>query len=102
MTGGLNDVLKTEISSNLDMLVANFEDNYRNLSLKTYAALLWAHECRSAQFVFKTDSDVMVSLKNLAIFVKEKQRRTDAIFGFCWTDASVLRDTTIPDGKWRV
>ena len=49
-----------------DMVVANFRDTYRNLTLKTIAGFHWAMKhCAHARFVMKTDDDMYVNIPGL-------------------------------------
>ncbi|GLH01115.1 Beta-1,3-galactosyltransferase brn, partial [Gryllus bimaculatus] len=49
-----------------DLLVEDFTDAYHNLTLKTLFLLKWAvRECPSAEFVLKTDDDVLINTRGL-------------------------------------
>ena len=55
-------VYKTFIFSHGDILHLDFEDNYRNLTLKTMLSLRWAlDECQKFTYVLKTDDDMIVN-----------------------------------------
>lgn len=58
-----------------DLLLADFDEHYQNLTLKTIAALMW-HErkCSNVPFLFKTDDDVFVNPKML---LQNAQTRLD-------------------------
>lgn len=58
--------LEQEIVEFGDIISGNFDDNYRNLTLKSIMAYEWLTSyCRQAQFVVKTDDDVMVNVYRL-------------------------------------
>ncbi|XP_037026818.1 beta-1,3-galactosyltransferase 5-like [Bradysia coprophila] len=49
-----------------DIIMGDFVDSYRNLTLKTIMAYDWlTSHCREAQFVVKTDDDVVVNIFEL-------------------------------------
>ncbi|XP_022110887.1 beta-1,3-galactosyltransferase 1-like [Acanthaster planci] len=49
-----------------DLLMEDFVDSYKNLTLKTMMAMKWAStHCPQASFVMKTDDDMFVSYRNL-------------------------------------
>lgn len=49
-----------------DIVIGDFVDTYRNLTLKTIMAYEWLHShCREAQIVVKTDDDVVVNIFQL-------------------------------------
>ena len=50
------------IFSHGDIFLLDFEDNYRNLTLKTMLSLRWAlDECQKFKYVLKTDDDMIVN-----------------------------------------
>ncbi|XP_048001095.1 beta-1,3-galactosyltransferase 5-like isoform X1 [Leguminivora glycinivorella] len=49
-----------------DLIVHDLRDHYQNLTLKVALMLQWAlHRCPQAEFVFKTDDDVLVNPNTL-------------------------------------
>ncbi|XP_038056642.1 beta-1,3-galactosyltransferase 1-like isoform X2 [Patiria miniata] len=59
------NVLK-ESAEHHDLLMEDFADRYKNLTLKTMMAMKWAStHCPQASFVMKTDDDMFVSYRNL-------------------------------------
>lgn len=82
-----------------DILLADFDDTYRNLSLKSLAILRWSQlYCTSAEFIFQGDSDALVFPQQVQTFVRQiTNQHTPRIYGgFCWPNARVVRN----DGKW--
>ncbi|XP_037041951.1 beta-1,3-galactosyltransferase 1-like isoform X2 [Bradysia coprophila] len=61
-----NKKLEAEREQFADTMMGDFVDSYRNLTLKTIMAYEWLTEhCRQAQFVVKTDDDVIVDIFKL-------------------------------------
>ena len=53
--------LRAEADRQGDLLLAGFQDTYRNLTAKHLAGLTWAAtSCQAAQYVLKTDDDQFV------------------------------------------
>ncbi|XP_074656701.1 beta-1,3-galactosyltransferase 1-like [Tubulanus polymorphus] len=58
--------LQGEFKDFADLIVADFDDVYGNLTLKTALALRWATEhCPDAAYVMKADSDIFVNVPKL-------------------------------------
>ncbi len=58
--------IRAEIDQFGDIIIGDFVDTYRNLTLKTIMAYEWlTSHCRQAQFVVKTDDDVLVNIFQL-------------------------------------
>lgn len=58
--------LEAEIDHFGDIVVGDFVDCYKNLTLKTIMAYEWVNSyCRQAQLVVKTDDDVLVNIFQL-------------------------------------
>lgn len=58
--------LEEEIDQFGDIIMGDFIDSYRNLTLKTVMGYQWlTSHCREAQFVVKTDDDVFVNIFKL-------------------------------------
>ncbi|XP_037045011.1 beta-1,3-galactosyltransferase 5-like [Bradysia coprophila] len=61
-----NNKLKEEADRYGDVIMGDFVDAYRNLTLKTIMAYDWITSyCRQAQIVVKTDDDVLVNIFEL-------------------------------------
>ncbi|KAG4065881.1 hypothetical protein HA402_012559 [Bradysia odoriphaga] len=61
-----NNKLKEEMDRFADVIMGDFVDSYRNLTLKTIMAYDWVTSyCRQAQIVVKTDDDVLVNIFEL-------------------------------------
>ncbi|KAK7477600.1 hypothetical protein BaRGS_00031148 [Batillaria attramentaria] len=84
-----------------DVLVSDFLDSYRNLTLKTLMGLRWAAtRCRHAKFFMKVDDDVWVNTANLkAALARKGKALQQNLGGMCRTWTTVIRD---PKSKWYV
>ncbi|XP_022110886.1 beta-1,3-galactosyltransferase 1-like [Acanthaster planci] len=82
-----------------DLLMEDFVDTYRNLTLKTMMAMKWAStHCPQASFVMKTDDDMFVSYQNLLDYVTVLDPpRIDLAFGLVIAGEAPIRDK---GSKW--
>ena len=63
--------LRHESDQYQDIVQGNFIDSYKNLTYKTVFGLHWMQmHCRNAQFVFKTDDDVVINVFRLVDFLQ--------------------------------
>ena len=93
----LQDILQEAEVYN-DIVIANFQDTYKNLTLKTIAGFHWANKhCPHARFVMKADDDVYVNIPSLLnVLVHENE---DYSLGKLWKNGSVVRNE---HGKWYI
>lgn len=69
---GLRQLMEQESQTYNDLVIGNFHDTYRNLTLKHLMALQWAaSQCSQAQFVVKLDDDIIVNFKQLETYLEE-------------------------------
>ncbi|XP_038049298.1 beta-1,3-galactosyltransferase 1-like [Patiria miniata] len=62
----LQQQVEKESSKHHDLLQEDFQDTYKNLTLKTIMGMKWVStHCRHASYVMKTDDDMYVSYDNL-------------------------------------
>ena len=79
-----------------DIVVANFQDTYRNLTLKTISGFHWAmKQCAHARFVMKTDDDVYVNIPGL--LDKLAKENEDFSFGILLKNKPPFRNK---NSKW--
>jgi len=53
-----------------DLIVANFQDSYDNLTLKTMSSLEWMDAyCNQSEYILKTDDDMFINVPNLLSFI---------------------------------
>ncbi|KAJ8039139.1 Beta-1,3-galactosyltransferase 1 [Holothuria leucospilota] len=62
----LNEKIMEEFQIFQDILISDFQDSYRNLTLKTLSGLEWASlHCSNARYVMKVDDDTLINFKTL-------------------------------------
>ena len=94
--GNSMEEIYEEQNVNKDLVLGSFQEDYRNLTLKTRLALKWSYyECRSV-YTIKTDDDVFV---NTAVFVEwlKSQPKEKLYAGYCTVNSPVIRDK---NSKW--
>lgn len=80
-----------------DIIQEDFEDSYKNLSLKSVAMLKWVKEyCSQADYVMKADDDMYINLPNA---VKDLQNRKDNRFIMGMVNRFTI-PTTDKKSKW--
>ncbi|XP_038077781.1 uncharacterized protein LOC119745481 [Patiria miniata] len=63
----LREIVQKESDQYHDILMEDFVESYKNLTLKTMMGMRWAGEyCPQAAYVMKTDDDMYVNRENLA------------------------------------
>jgi hypothetical protein len=88
-TGDLNtiDGLNHEMALYDDIITANFQDSYQNLTLKSMAMLEWTSSyCSKAEYLLKADDDMFINVDNLLRFVdtadkNDRSRYEPKIYG---------------------
>ena len=94
--GGSMEQIYEEQNINKDLVLGSFQEDYRNLTLKTRLALKWSYyECRSV-YTIKTDDDVFINTAALVEWLKA-QPREKIYTGYCTVNSPVIRDK---DSKW--
>uniref|UniRef100_A0A914XL22 Hexosyltransferase n=1 Tax=Plectus sambesii TaxID=2011161 RepID=A0A914XL22_9BILA len=87
-------ILTAEQEQNNDMIVSTIREDYRNLTLKVMSALEWKiSRCSEVNFVFKTDSDVVVNPTELMKYCQARKDQKNAIFGDVLDNREIIRDT---------
>ena len=93
----LQSAVDKEALVHRDIVLGNFQDHYRNLTLKTLVGLKWACcNCKSARYVLKTDDDVFVNIFKLMKWLVKSPRRK-LYTGTCKGGSPVIRN---PAHKW--
>ncbi|CAG5122722.1 unnamed protein product [Candidula unifasciata] len=87
-----------ESRAHQDIVVAEFQDSYRNLTLKTVTCMRWlATRCPDAKYFLKTDDDVWVDVDNLLATLKQFSNQLRTSLGGVCRSVVVIRDTL---SKW--
>ena len=80
-----------------DIVLHDYKESYRNLTLKTLMGLQWAAKfCPAARYIMKTDDDMFVNITNVLRLTKEPGMDA-VVFGMCMYDAQPIRDNI---SKW--
>lgn len=77
-----------------DLIQSNFQDSYRNLTIKTMMMIEWldAH-CTSASYVMKIDSDMFLNVQNLMkLLTYATTAKKNYMTGLVWWHSPVLRN----------
>uniref|UniRef100_A0AC34Q6S9 Hexosyltransferase n=1 Tax=Panagrolaimus sp. JU765 TaxID=591449 RepID=A0AC34Q6S9_9BILA len=85
-----------------DLVVVDFFDSYKNLSIKMYTVLKWSQiYCPEAKYLLRTIDDCIVDLPNFDLFIKREIQKNDPqtkkIYGNIYEYPPVIRD---PENKW--
>ncbi len=98
-----NQKVREESQLHSDILLGDFMDSYRNLSLKVLTALHWSRHSCPLQFVLKTDDDCFVNVHLLPEFLLAQSVAPAELYAGNAADqerrAHVIRD---PTNKWSV
>ncbi|XP_051550542.1 beta-1,3-galactosyltransferase 2-like [Myxocyprinus asiaticus] len=90
----LQDQLQSESQQYQDLLQSNFQDSYRNLTIKTMVMMEWlSRNCPQASYAVKVDADVLLNIRNLLyMLVNLKALQSNYITGLVLFSNSVMRD----------
>ena len=82
--------ITSEFHQHNDLILVDFMESYRNLTLKTLMALKWMKEhCKQAQFMLKVDEDIFVNIPRIWNMLNEDV--TDKMMGYV-VSGKVYRD----------
>ncbi|XP_044043281.1 beta-1,3-galactosyltransferase 5-like isoform X3 [Siniperca chuatsi] len=86
--------LKQENLQHHDLIQSNFQDSYRNLTIKTMMMLEWlAAHCVKASYVMKIDSDMLLHIQNLVkLLLDPNTAKQNYMTGLVWWHSPVLRN----------
>ncbi|OCU02839.1 beta-1,3-galactosyltransferase 5 [Xenopus laevis] len=94
--------LHKEHVANSDLLMGNYLDTYRNLTLKVMHGLKWAVDRCHPRYILKTDDDCFVNTDRLPTFLARTNRIRQGLYvgsTFSREKRVVIRD---PSSKWYV
>ena len=93
-------LIEKEIGEHGDILMGNYIDSYRNLTLKVQHGMSWALENCRPQYLLKTDDDCFVNSKLFTKFLTtQNTKRTGLYAGYSLKKLDVVRDKK---SKWYV
>ncbi|XP_022102902.1 beta-1,3-galactosyltransferase 1-like [Acanthaster planci] len=96
----LNKSLERESVVHGDILMGNYLDTYRNLTLKVQHGMSWAQETCQPQYLLKTDDDCFVNSRMFTNFLKTSNKQQTKLYaGFPISNLEVVRD---PKSRWYV
>uniref|UniRef100_A0A8C9WXS6 Hexosyltransferase n=1 Tax=Sander lucioperca TaxID=283035 RepID=A0A8C9WXS6_SANLU len=86
--------LKQENLQHHDLIQSNFQDSYRNLTIKTMVMLEWlAVHCAEASYAIKIDSDMLLHVPNLVkLLLDHRTAKQNYMTGLVWWNSPVLRN----------
>ncbi|XP_071814519.1 beta-1,3-galactosyltransferase 5-like [Apostichopus japonicus] len=92
--------IKAEQEIYQDILMEDFDDTYKNLTLKVLMGMKWASEyCSNASWVMKVDDDVYVDLANAVALLEGVTTTVKTMIGRPIRNSKPVRDT---NRKWFV
>jgi len=97
--GSISEVLKDESKLYNDLVHEDFQETYKNLTLKTIGQLKWAvHFCPNAKYVMHVDDDVFAQIPDIVTHLEhqEEEGLTDRQM-YC---SKVFMPVVRRDGKW--
>ncbi|XP_023225803.1 beta-1,3-galactosyltransferase 1-like [Centruroides sculpturatus] len=96
----LNILVENEKISSGDLVVGDYADTYRNLTLKIIHGARWAHRYCQSSYLLKTDDDCYVNVALLLKFLSRSNKMHKGLYvGRKRSRAKVVRD---PKSKWYV
>ncbi|CAL8333872.1 unnamed protein product [Lota lota] len=97
----LRGKLRVESQQHRDLIQSDFQDHYRNLTIKTMMMLQWLEShCAGASYAMKVDSDVFLNVQNLVrLLLDPGTPRHKYMTGLVWWHSPVLRD---PSNRFHV
>ncbi|XP_051765040.1 beta-1,3-galactosyltransferase 1 [Ctenopharyngodon idella] len=90
----LQERLRNESQQYQDLLQSNFQDSYRNLTIKTMVMMEWlSRKCQQATYAMKVDADVLLNMNNLIkMLVSLNTVQGNYMTGLVWYESPVIRD----------
>ncbi|XP_071799554.1 beta-1,3-galactosyltransferase 5-like [Asterias amurensis] len=92
--------LEKESQEHGDLLMGNYIDSYKNLTIKVQHGMSWSLETCQPQYLLKTDDDCFVNSKLFTKFLNaQNKKRTKLYAGYAVKNLNVIRDKR---SKWYV
>ena len=93
-----NNQIRTENKMFGDLILQNFEDSYRNLTLKTLMGFEWGRKfCPQAAKIMKTNDDVFIHIPRIMLFIGNVKHKTDLVYGDCYNNNTPVRNEPIEE-----
>ena len=89
------EIVQKEGAVHRDLVVGDFTDHYKNLTLKAILGLKWASlHCQKAQYVIKADDDAFVNIFEIRKILKANAERKRLMVCPLWKEHTmpILRD----------
>ena len=78
-----------------DIVVFDFEDSYRNLTIKTLTSLHWAVKTFNTSFILKVDEDMVANVRDIISLLRRKiTPDSEIILGDCVSGIPIERNMT--------
>lgn len=91
-------ILESELNG--DILLGDFLDTYKNLTLKAVAAVAWmSNYCGNVKYILKTDDDIFVNLFSLIDQLKLNSKIENSFICLVWNRMKVVREKK---SKWYI
>ncbi|XP_028271142.1 beta-1,3-galactosyltransferase 5-like [Parambassis ranga] len=86
--------LRKENQEHHDLIQSNFQDSYRNLTIKTMVMLEWlVKHCTQSSFFIKIDSDMFLNVPNLVkLLLDPNTAQENYMTGLVWWHSPILRN----------
>ena len=88
--------LQNEAAYYNDIVVFDFQDTYRNLTIKTLTSLHWAVNTFNTSYIFKVDDDIFPYVGDLLKLLNRTNKSGNFLMGDCENNTKVNRN---PDSK---
>ncbi|XP_067270980.1 beta-1,3-galactosyltransferase 1 isoform X2 [Pseudorasbora parva] len=90
----LQEQLWNESQQYKDLLQSNFQDSYRNLTIKTMVMMEWLNKkCQQASYAVKVDTDVLLNVNNLMKMLASLNAvESNYMTGLVWYESPVIRE----------
>ncbi|CAL1545848.1 unnamed protein product [Lymnaea stagnalis] len=97
-TDAVREGVQVESELYQDIVMYEFVDSYKNLTVKTVIAMQWiSSRCPNAKFFFKTDDDVWVNVTNLISVIDRNKIQLEYGLGGVCRSVPVVRNKS---SKW--
>ena len=102
-----NEVVLNETIRFKDILILNFTDTYRNLTMKTMSTMKWiASNCKHVKLIMKTDADIFINVPKIMNHLRSIHfSLPKTLLGRCYTYSIIERNSSykyfVPMSEYR-